>query len=273
MTDPAGGHPQVAPATGTPKPPIRHRKNVYLLTPSQLRALRDAFAKVIRIRRLGDHRGYQYWAGLHGVPGQYCVHGPTPGRISLFLPWHRAYLYFFELALRDQNPDAMLAWWDWTSPRAHQEGIPPAFAQEASNPLFSAPIWIAAQPGQDPPMTERDPGDPSRLPQSADVSTVLGIQQFNRFSARLEQVHNSVHGWVSGMMGQIDWAAYDPIFWAHHAMIDRIWSLWQLSHQPVLPSTYLDQALPPFSMTVRQTLNPAMLGYDYASSTSHVGVR
>ena len=33
----------------------------------------------------------------------------------LFLPWHRAYLYFFELALQDQDPAhaVTLPWWDW----------------------------------------------------------------------------------------------------------------------------------------------------------------
>ena len=275
-TDPAGGHPQVGPATGTAAPPIRHRKSVYLLSQAQVTALREAFREAQRIRELNDDRGYQYWAGLHGEPGHFCIHGPTPGRISLFLPWHRAYLYFFELALRDHVPDAALAWWDWTTPRAHQEGIPQAFARQRvdrrPNPLFSAPIEVAAGPGEQAPMTFRDSGSPSELPLPGDVATVLSVQQFSRFSSRLENVHNWVHGWVGGMMGQIPWAAYDPIFWAHHAMIDRLWSLWQLTRRPLLPDSYLDQALPPFPMTVRQTLNITTLGYDYAASTTHVGV-
>lgn len=23
------------------------------------------------------------------------------------------------------------------------------------------------------------------------------------------------------------WAAYDPLFWAHHCMVDRAWRIWQ----------------------------------------------
>ena len=31
-------------------------------------------------------------------------------------------------------------------------------------------------------------------------------------------------------MGTIAFAAYDPIFWAHHTMIDRLWRLWHQKH-------------------------------------------
>jgi tyrosinase len=49
-------------------------------------------------------------------------------------------------------------------------------------------------------------------------------------------------------------------------MIDRLWYLWQLSplgRNP--PASLLDRALPPFPMTVRQTLDISILGYEYAA--------
>jgi tyrosinase len=74
-------------------------------------------------------------------------------------------------------------------------------------------------------------------------------------------------------MGQIPWAAYDPIFWAHHTMIDRLWRLWQIRHpNPVLPASLLNQALPPFPMTVADTLDIFALGYRYAAATTHAVV-
>src|SRR5919201_5356864 len=106
-------------------PPLRRRKSVYALAPGQVDALRRAFEAVYG---LSDNRGYQYWAGVHGVPGNHCRHHEPPGRLPLFLPWHRAYLYFFERALRDQVPAASLPWWDWTSPSAHKDGIPRAYS-------------------------------------------------------------------------------------------------------------------------------------------------
>jgi tyrosinase len=254
-------------------PPLRRRKSVYALSPGQLDALRRAFDAVYRI---GDNRGFAFHAGIHGVPGQFCRHHEPPSQLPLFLPWHRAYLYGFERALRDQVQDAALPWWDWTTPSAHQSGIPPAFAAARvggrRNPLAAGPIAPMAQGNRAAPMTERQPGDPSDLPAAADVQALLAIRDFQRFSSRLQDVHDSVHGWVGGHMGIIAWAAYDPIFWAHHTMIDRIWALWQLQNQPVFPPEYLNQALPPFPFTVAQTLNIKNLGYDYAASTAHVVV-
>ncbi len=85
-----------------------------------------------------DERGYDHHAvGIHGLPLPiYCTHGD-----HLFLPWHRAYLYFFELALRDHVPTVSLPWWDWSSEQAHASGIPEAYAAESVNgeidPLYS----------------------------------------------------------------------------------------------------------------------------------------
>jgi tyrosinase len=70
-------------------------------------------------------------------------------------------------------------------------------------------------------------------------------------------------------MGDISVAAYDPVFWAHHTMIDRVWALWQLRHPGAgPPASLLGQALAPFPMTVKDTLEIAQLGYDYAVGTT-----
>ena len=70
-------------------------------------------------------------------------------------------------------------------------------------------------------------------------------------------------------MASVATAAYDPIFWAHHCMIDRLWYLWQLDHAGAgIPARLLDRALAPFPMTVRDTLDVTRLGYDYAGSTA-----
>ena len=70
------------------------RKSAATLSAAELDDLRGAFAAAYQV---GDDRGYAFHAGVHGLPLPfYCEHG-TP----LFLPWHRAYLYFFELALND----------------------------------------------------------------------------------------------------------------------------------------------------------------------------
>ncbi|HEU4881087.1 MAG TPA: tyrosinase family protein, partial [Longimicrobium sp.] len=75
-----------------------------------------------------DNKSFNYIAGLHGAPGWYCWHHQASRRTSvqarLFLPWHRAYLWWLEQALRDQVDDAALVWWDWTITRR----IPTSFS-------------------------------------------------------------------------------------------------------------------------------------------------
>ena len=40
------------------------------------------------------------------------------------------------------------------------------------------------------------------------------------------QPHNVVHSALGGLMGDPDTAAQDPIFWLHHANVDRLWNHW-----------------------------------------------
>jgi tyrosinase len=262
-----------------PAAPIRFRRDASRLTPDQSTALRDGFSALYD---LPDDRGYGYLAGIHGLPlpiGCDNAHG-TP----YFLPWHRAYLYSFERALRDRVPGAMLAWWDWRTSPERPAKIPKAFDQKKigskDNPLASAAVSrLALAQGKEAGAsvgrrTARSPGDPSLLPSATDVKAALETRDFLDFSAAAEELHNRVHVWVGGHMGQIPFAAFDPIFWAHHTMVDRLWRLWQLQHpggRP--PAALLDEALPPFRMTVRQTLDPTALGYEYAVASTSAAVK
>jgi tyrosinase len=245
---------------------LHYRKNIAALSTAQLQTFRRVFTAV---EAIADDRGYDHWAGIHGLPlPSYCQHGTR-----LFLPWHRAYLYFFELALRDQVSDASLCWWDWTSAQTHATGIPAAYAEQnvggQPNPLYRTTVPPVARRNNQPQRTSRSPGPPGQLPAAAQIQWMLRLPDFLDFQMQLENIHNSVHVWVGGTMGDIRWAAYDPIFFAHHTMIDRLWRLWQLRHpNPQMPSDLLQQALPPFAMTVQQTLSIERLGYGYASSTA-----
>jgi tyrosinase len=273
-------------ATGSPRAqdpvaPVRFRRNGDRLTGGQVALLRAAFAAVYEIQ---DDRGYAHHAGIHGLPlpiGCDNAHG-TP----YFLPWHRAYLYFFERALRDRVGDAMLTWWDWRTGPNRPARVPEPFSKARisgkANPLYSARV---SRPALDQGRraginvagrTAREPGDPALLPTVGEVRDVLELRDFLDFSSALEGLHDRVHVWTGGHMGMIPFAAFDPIFWAHHTMVDRLWRLWQLRHpggRP--PRSILDEALPPFRMTVRQTLDVTALGYDYAvaSASSQTEVR
>lgn len=270
--------------------------------PAQIGLIRRALA---RMKSLGDERGYDWFASVHGLaPPIWCEHGSP-----LFLPWHRAYLYYFELAMQTrlgprftlvepQEPElgeVGVPWWDWTSDDSHREGIPAAYAVEEvagePNPLAMSTIgsctggdllyvavWsgplVASVRQQTPgaitddaaPRTLRDPDLPDELPRRATIDDIVLHQTtFGTFTTSLEQVHNDVHVWVGGSMTVVPTAAYDPIFWSHHAMVDRIWYLWQLSERGMAPPPDLmNTVLAPFPMTVAQTVDIESLGYDYA---------
>ena len=68
-------------------------------------------------------------------------------------------------------------------------------------------------------------------------------------------------------MAAVSISAFDPIFWSHHAMIDRLWYLWQLRHGVNnIPPNYLNLVLAPWSLTVKDVLSITALGYTYGAS-------
>jgi tyrosinase len=236
------------------------------MSAEQLADFRLAIAKAQKLKD-ADDRSYQSWAGIHGLPQpESCHHWD-----DLFLPWHRAYLYFFEKDLQDMVPGVTLPWWNWVrSDAVTKGGIPAAYKKK---PLASSPIQPIGRRDPEETATWRREGPPTShwLPTKRDVEKTLLNRSYIDFQKQLEGLHNGVHGWVGGTMNDPAVAAYDPIFFAHHTMIDRLWYLWQLEHPGVRYSDeYLETALPPFKMTVRQTLDINRLGYDYAVGTAAV---
>jgi tyrosinase len=242
-------------------PQVKYRKSFLALANEELEAVREAFRKVYQI---SDDRGYQYHASIHGgPPRKYCPHGNL-----LFLPWHRAYLYFFELALQDQVPGVTLPYWDWSTVETAQTGVPPVFTAEfyqrdgeqTPNPLFKARV---AHQNRD---TRRNPREPAAF---ASLRTLVllaqGEQRFDLYSRAAENPHNGLHGRMRGDMASQEFAAFDPIFWAHHSNVDRLWAEWQRAHPEALVP-FLEEALDPFPLTVAQTLDTRALGYDYSGS-------
>lgn len=135
-------------------------------------------------------------------------------------------------------------YWDWDNP-AHPS-VPDAWPtpQDSSNPLWDA---------------NRSAVSGSQLPNSLVGSEIMnpivGASTFARFggtsgsAGNLENgPHGGVHIWCGDTslqsagadMGLLDTAAQDPLFWAHHAAIDRLWSVWLgASHKNPTSSPWL----------------------------------
>src|SRR5262249_43952422 len=117
--------PQVAPPTGAAIA-LQVRQNVATLSPTgpQIRALRAGVARM-RSRNANQPKSWIAQANIHN---NFCPHGNW-----FFLPWHRAYLYYFEQICREASGVSTftLPYWDWTtSPR-----LPAPFWGATNNPL------------------------------------------------------------------------------------------------------------------------------------------
>lgn len=270
--------PTGAPSPQQPAVPVRHRPSVTEMTEGELTELRAAFAK---LKEIDDERGYEYFAGVHGLPLPiFC--DQAHGRPA-FLPWHRAYLYRFELALRATGHDVMLPWWDWLTIKE----VPAPYAAEGENPLLKAKIDPRAreqgargEAGEDeeaPRLSQyeetiREEGRPgTRLPTAPEVERIMGYADYTSFNTKIDDPHGMVHVWVGGHMGDIPFAAYDPVFWTHHCMLDRLWRMWQLRHpQASFPQNLASETMEPFNLTAGEVLDPTTLGYDYVISSTPV---
>jgi hypothetical protein len=160
-----------------------------------------------------------------------CQHG-TPW----FFTWHRLYLYYFEQVLQKaaNDPNLRLPYWDYTDPA--NLAMP---APYTSATYFDAQGHIEANalneprrtPGWNPPggnmldATATNINDPLKDKIFFDTTTATGFQ-----SAIEGNVHGYVHCTVVPCpgpdMGAVGYSANDPIFWAHHANIDRMWDCW-----------------------------------------------
>jgi tyrosinase len=179
-----------------------------------------------------------------------------------------------EFYLKDlaTDPTVTIPWWDWTTERQ----IPKAYSENIingqPNPLqkfhIDIPSWGITRD------TIRDPSLPNLLPTEDRVNDIIyHTPDFEDFEIKIEEVHDTVHGWVGGSMGIVGIAAFDPIFWAHHCMIDRIWYLWQIENYPEKGFEQMrDLPLAPFNLNVKSVLDLRRLGYEYARNTASVSV-
>jgi len=223
---------------------MRTRPNINCLSTEQLHDLREALAGLYALPA-SDPQGFANLAGFHGgPPTSYCRHG-APG----FFTWHRAYLMAFENALRAIRCDVVLPYWDWSS--GPSTGVPAAcrdatYVNRAgatvANPLYAGPARTGG-------MTSRR-SDIDTTPYddlASQAQTALGAADFVSFQNQVNAVHGGVHVRTGGDMSNVPEAAFDPIFYLHHANVDRLWAQWQSSHPAALPSGEATWALAPFN--------------------------
>lgn len=143
-----------------------------------------------------------------------------------FLPWHRMYLYFYEKTLRKHvgDPRFSLPYWDYfqeQSPDGKGLALPSLVRGQAAVPLYNQ---FRTQ-GLNENKTAIDPD-------SASAAQAFAFDDFIHFSNQLQgQPHGTMHcalgsGCLTPDMGFVPIAGLDPVFYMHHANIDRLWQCW-----------------------------------------------
>ena len=167
-----------------------------------------------------------------------------------FLPWHRIYLLRMEELLMAVDPTVCIPYWKSSEEQAFPSWLL-GFTPTVN--LLTGPHTV-----------NRMIGAFALLPNAAAVAAAMANGTYNPFAAALEGVHNSGHVWVGGSMMSILTAPCDPIFWMHHAEIDRIWAAWQSANpgqHPPLAGTA--GVMDPWSETEVDTRDIGTLGYTY----------
>jgi tyrosinase len=272
----------------------------------------EAYARgvgVMQAREPDDPTSWAYQAAVHGAPPglprdqfvDQCQHNTW-----FFLPWHRMYLHFFERIVRaaleeieevseDVKGEWALPYWNYDR-GGDTAGLPQAFLDETladgetPNPLFTDlrdssiaaggrlhPLAVSAARALSEGFFAHDPIPGGTV---GFGGAVTGWNHFDESAdaapGALEQTpHNVVHGGVGGpggLMSAFDTAPLDPVFWMHHANIDRLWGEWlkQSDRENPAESAWEDEPFDfhdgegtPVRMTSAEVVDPGALGYEY----------
>lgn len=295
---------------GAAEPPkIPTRQSIETISQSDLGKIEGAIQEMMdrSQKNAKDPRGWLANAEPHRT---FCaLAGVGPSQIHgcyWFLPWHRAYIAITERKIREiaKDPSLALPYWNWSVNRR----IPNRFSRKQSA-LSKA---VRFTPNRDLRNSEIDLliDDPvlSQLGVAAlnarkfvataqkedfDLAMELrqsfgGVARPNKFDkyggSRFELTpHGPVHVYVGGEnpttgepgdMSDFATAGRDPIFFAHHGNLDRLWEKWRsmgknkatepnddlfLKNKFVFP--WLDGSS--VEVLVSETMDTKTLGYQY----------
>jgi tyrosinase len=216
-----------------------------------------------------DPRNWTKQAEIHQ---NFCPYGNW-----YFLPWHRAYLYFFEQICRELTGvnDFALPYWNWQADRS----IPTPYWSGALNhsPRSAGPTSQAGLSYIGPSVIEG-------------ILDLTNFEQFGSYAStalrggagggygEIESTpHNNIHGFVGGTMGSF-MSPLDSIFWSHHNMVDCLWDTWNNKRSNLntsdtdwtqfnLPGMFVDGKGDPAEMTCGLTVILPLISYRFGAST------
>jgi tyrosinase len=204
------------------------RRNIAELASNDpiLQTYRSAISQMQALPKT-DNRNWTNQASIHYNS---CPHGTW-----FLLPWHRAYLVYFERICQKLTGNATFAlpYWNWTDNPA----VPDVFY--ASGDVLNDTTKVLA----------KGTPIPAEFVSHSVLEGILEETNFQIFGSSkattlrppvgdgpLEATpHNNVHGLIGGDMGTY-MSPLDPVFWTHHAMLDFCWVDWNFDRNNQNPN-------------------------------------
>lgn len=142
---------------------------------------------------------------------------PDEPQRDIFLAWHRYFVFELEQAMKNINPYITVPYWNTTIDRQ-----------------TTSPLWNQNFMGQFNAdwNLNRNFGVGGSLPMPTDLTQVQAETDFLTYSNMLERgpVHHGAHRWVGGAMSATV-SPRDPVFFLHHAFVDKVWQEWEDNRQ------------------------------------------
>lgn len=295
-----------------PRTPLRVRPAAHLVDSEYIAKYNEA-TKRMRELPDSDPRNFMQQANVHCAYCNGAYDQVNYPEIVLqvhngwhFFPFHRWYLYFYEKILGKliDDPTFALPFWNWDHPNGMQM---PAFFTNKSSALYDEKRSIKHQP---PSLVDLNFGlskDTTPKTYNEQVQENLSIMYQSMVSgAKLQSLffgepyrqgtdkepgagtvertpHTAIHIWGGSEkdrekngedMGNFYSAGRDPMFYSHHANVDRMWSLWKtiggrkrkdISDPDYLNAEFLfyDENARLVRVKVRDCLDTKKLGYIY----------
>ncbi|HYC73503.1 tyrosinase family protein [Brevundimonas sp.] len=256
----AGGAAVALAAVGArAQPGVRIRKGAGGLTATSDDVV--ALGEAVRImKRRNDGLSWARQSQIH--------HRDSQHNNGLFLPWHRQQLVHMEriVAKLTGHDGFAMPYWDWQEHR-----FLPDWISGRESPLYERnrargveTLDFAAARWAESPYTAKLASDDfatfcGKLPEGAGMVEGYG--------------HNHIHQLVGGLMRHPRTSAADPLFWLHHANVDRVWATWHRNRgRDLYPADWTARTVTGFvdvagqptgELPVGGTLETRALGYDY----------
>ena len=189
-----------------------------------------------------------------------------------FLPWHRLMLNQFEGVIREvlQDEEFSLPYWNPVTGNP-DDFIVPAVFRVPGTTLYNGTRWPWVNGGERIDTLYKDWINLGALNETFYIDSPNGNLGFN---PRMDQnPHFFTHFALGGDMAEFSTVGGDPMFYLHHANMDRIWESWSRlgNKNPTDPKylnrkfSYGDRSNKRADLPVSASDRTAQMGYEYDS--------